>query len=248
MGRPREIVATASEAFNKAMEQVRRYFEIQLIPLGLSEEQIVRQTLGELEQSLETVNDALKNPESFGVLPLRITAEAGAIISRSSSEAQFEVGILPILLERKRLILDRIRLLVGQEKIENLQDKIKSSPDNDARIELEEQISKVKEDVQRLKEQDSQRAELEEKLSSDKRLEFKFWKDKAETLLPLLERESVATIVGSLLLVVITFALLIAMFLKLPTTEIVNNSFLVLLGYFFGQTISKVSSGVEKDS
>lgn len=54
-----------------------------------------------------------------------------------------------------------------------------------------------------------------------------------------LARESVATLAGSILLVIITIALLVAMFIRTIEPKIIENGFLVLLPYFFGQTISR---------
>ena len=48
--------------------------------------------------------------------------------------------------------------------------------------------------------------------------------------------------VKSPILVIIVVSLLAAMCLGVTTTEIIENGFLVLLGYFFGQTISRVQT------
>jgi len=85
---------------------MRLFFEPQLIALGLSKDQIGSQTAEELKQSLERVNDAIQNPNSFGKLRLRMTAEAGWVIAKADSDSNVEeVNILPLLLERKKLIL-----------------------------------------------------------------------------------------------------------------------------------------------
>lgn len=54
-------------------------------------------------------------------------------------------------------------------------------------------------------------------------------------------RETVATIIGGMLLLVLAGSLIIAMFIGTEISEIVTNSFLVLLGYFFGQSTARVS-------
>ena len=50
----------------------------------------------------------------------------------------------------------------------------------------------------------------------------------------LLARESVATIIGALLLILFVIAYLIAMFPGVETTQIVDSAFLLVRGYFFG--------------
>jgi hypothetical protein len=117
--------STANKAISSIQQQSKAYFESQLTELGLGEEQIKQQTLEELQQSLENINDAIKNPDTFGVLNLRINSQTGAVMVSNGSGSHVTLGILPILLERKKLILQRIRLLKGEEKIETIQDLIK---------------------------------------------------------------------------------------------------------------------------
>src|ERR1044072_1514744 len=84
------------------LETARIFFEPQLIAIGLSKDQIEKQTREELEQSLERVNEAINHPDAFGILRLKATAEAGLIITTAQSESTVEISILPLLLERKR--------------------------------------------------------------------------------------------------------------------------------------------------
>ena len=100
---------TSAELTAETERRVREFFEPQLRTLGLSVEQIEEQGLAQLEASLEVLNDAIANPDSFGKIRLSFAAGTGPIIVRSLSEAHIELGILPILLERKALILNRIR-------------------------------------------------------------------------------------------------------------------------------------------
>jgi hypothetical protein len=58
-------------------EVVHQYFEPQLARLGLSVEQIERQDLDELNQSLIKVNEAISHPDNFGTVKLKVTADAG---------------------------------------------------------------------------------------------------------------------------------------------------------------------------
>ena len=52
----------------------------------------------------------------------------------------------------------------------------------------------------------------------------------------LLERESAATILGGILLFIILITHVTAIFAKFSIPEILNNAFLIILGYFFGQS------------
>ncbi len=55
----------------------------------------------------------------------------------------------------------------------------------------------------------------------------------------MLEREPAAVLVGGVLLVVISIALIVAMFAHTPVPEIVSSGFLLILGFFFGQNSSR---------
>lgn len=58
----------------------------------------------------------------------------------------------------------------------------------------------------------------------------------------LIQKEVVATLIGAFLLVMLIIIFGRAMTSGIPTTDILNNAFLLILGYFFGQTTSKSSS------
>lgn len=101
---------------NKKLEEelnasAKSYFEPKLDALGLSTDAIKNQSLSELKNSLNTVDDAMQNSEQFGTLNLSVSAEGALFVAKATTSRQFQVGILPILLERKRLITDRITQL-----------------------------------------------------------------------------------------------------------------------------------------
>jgi hypothetical protein len=65
------------------------------------------------------------------------------------------------------------------------------------------------------------------------------FQQRADIWMRILGRESVASVVGSLLLVAFASALTVAMFTGVTVTTVVSNSFLLILGYFFGQGVSR---------
>ncbi|MEP7134272.1 MAG: hypothetical protein ABI904_05015 [Chloroflexota bacterium] len=235
----------AKTAFDLALAQANIIFEQQLATLGLGKSQIEKQGLADLERSLESIDDAIKNSESFGTVKLKTVGETGNFaIAKISSESNFEIGILPLLLERKKLILERISLFKRDEKIENLQDLIKGLPDKKVRTKLESELHSLETEANKLREQtdevDETRAQEEIRAATELAIQqqvlfekrTKFWRS-------FLEKESVATIIGALLLLIIAMTQIVAMFIKQPSTEIINNAFLLILGYFFGQSSSK---------
>ncbi len=100
------------------------FFAPTLKKLKLTLEQIEKQSLAELQTSLDTVNEAINHPASFGVMRVKLTADVGAVITKATSEAHMEVGILPLLLERKSLILERINLLRPTEQIKDFRQEV----------------------------------------------------------------------------------------------------------------------------
>ncbi len=230
------------------LEQSEPFFEPQLIALGLGEKQIANQTLEELEQSRERVDEAIRNADSFGRVRLEIGIDSGRLTSmlvKSDSAHYIELGILPLLLERKRMIRDRVRELKGKEKIDNLRDLIQHIPEEEIRSKLEGELEALRaesiEDQQQANEvEQAQRHELSEieKLTAKAAI----FERRSKVWQSFLERESVATIVGGSLLIIITLFLIVAMFVHIVSSDILNNSFLVILGYFFGQSVGRASS------
>jgi uncharacterized protein Smg (DUF494 family) len=226
-------------ASESALEAARAYFEPQLESIGLSAEKIERQTLEELEASLSNVNDAIQHPESFGSLSLSFQVSQGKLLPvlATAPEGQINIGILPILLERKSMILRRIGILRPQAQLSELKKVVVDTvEDPKARDSLLESIEISKEEAvvqaQFLQAQADQTDQERERLLLFK---FKMMERKSALRRSWFERESIAGVVGALLLVSLGTAVIISMFTHTPASQIVTSSFLIVLGYFFGQ-------------
>ncbi|ACC82419.1 hypothetical protein [Nostoc punctiforme] len=225
--------------------QAQDYFEPQLIEMGFEKTKIEAQSLQELRQNLDSINEAIKHPESFGTLGFSISAATGTVyITQSKSDALFEIGILPLLLERKKLILERIRLLSSNEKIKTIQDLINHVEDEEIKRNLEKEVKDLKNESQGLREQ-TREVELEQNNERTKtqtelaRLNVELFERKTKVWFSLLERESASTIIGGILLLIIILAQVGSIFTKTTIPDIFNNAFLIKLGYFFGQSTNK---------
>jgi hypothetical protein len=210
---------------------IRRNVEPQLKRLGLSVEQIEKQTLGELEQSLTKINDGIADPETFGPLKL----------------GNIELGILPLLLERKSLILSRIKSLVGEQRIESLQDLVATVADPELRAKIKSELSSIAEHSRRAAEQEiaaiqAQAEQITKRDVAVATLSAELFERRLHALTGFFTRESMATYVGAFLLIVLTFVQVVAMFLGATyKSEIISNAFLLLLGYFFGQSVARTA-------
>lgn len=261
---------SSGDLINKVSQQAKDFFEPQLVRLNLGEDQINNQNLEELTQSLERVNDAIQNPSSFGTLKLKMTAELGILLSKATSDYHVEVGILPILLQRKKLILERMRLLKGDQKIEELQNIAKDVTDNEVRTRLEDEITQLRSEMEKLREQNAdvenaqaqsqlnaeiERSKAESELAAVQvQVEMEKFERRSKVWQSYLERESASTVIGGMLLLLIGCALITSMFLNpvlsvlsgqepVPfSSDILNNAFLLILGYFFGQTVGKAAA------
>ena len=244
MGIP-DMVKQSTEAFQESRERVmRQLFEPELAKLGLDRQDIDKQSREQLEQSLQTLNDAIRNPQIYGVVHLKYTGD-GVVITDKADQSHVEVGILPLLLERKQLILNRLAHLKGEEKFDNLRDLIASLSDNGVREKLTSQVEQLESEDRRLREQQNQvdQAQQQESLRQQAELNrVRLFQMRTQVWQSWVARESVATIVGGALLLLMAIALLIAMFIPVEVSAIVNNSFLVILGYFFGQAVGRTST------
>jgi hypothetical protein len=238
-------------------ELTRRHFEPQLTRIGLSAEQIEHQNLEELNQSLVKIDEAIAHPEAFGTLHLKISGEVGLVLTTARQEAHMEVNVLPLLLERKSLILARVRSLAGDKRVESLNDLVATVTDPDLRAKIEGELSVLAKQSKRLAEQESKVVQAQaEQIAVARRdeaealamLQTKLFERRLRAWTGFFARESMATYVGAFLLVVLTFVQVGAMFSSnLHTTEIVNNAFLLILGYFFGQSVARTPSSAGQE-
>ena len=219
--------------------------EYQLRSLGFEKDQIESYDIEQLEMAIQRIDDCISKPEAFGVFKYKIRSRT---FYPSDDNEAFEIGILPIFYERKQLILERIRLIKNSErKVDNLRDLVEHLNNEEAKAKLLSEIDKLEAaQFESQKLQAEQNKVVIEQSREDERLKSELnkitlFKERSKIWLSFLERESVATIVGAVLLIIITITQIVAVFSKIPTSEILNNSFLVILGYFFGQAVSQRS-------
>jgi hypothetical protein len=241
-----KINSVTSRKIRDGVSQIIRFhFDPTLSSLYLGKDQILKQSISELRASLERVNDALRSPDSFGSIKVLIGSDGILTISRS--DYNFEIGIAPTLLERKKIILDRIYSLTSAEKIETINALVDEVKDEDVKLKIEEQIEQFNTENQYISEQKKEvendvQEENQKTQSELARLSVEMFERRSKVWFSLLERGSAATIIGALILVIILSAQVAAIFTKIPTPEILNNAFLIILGYFFGQSTNSDSS------
>ena len=153
-----------------------------------------------------------------------------------------EVNILPILLERKSLILQRLSALQPQEQLSDLRAAGRQVLSTTRSFEIflidniDKSGEKAKVDAEKLMEEAETTLAQRERMM---KLEVELQERRSAIWLSFLQRESVASIIGALLLLALGIALIVAMFIHTAPTDVVMNAFLLILGYFFGQATSR---------
>lgn len=148
------------------------------------------------------------------------------------------------LLDKKKIILERIQELSSNEKIETLHELVDQVSEGDIKQKLLEELNtlqvgaeKYKREIQDVAIQDiaARETEIQIKLEQQR---IDGLERKSKIWLSFLQRESAASIVGAVVLILLTFSLIIGMVFGWES-QVLSNGFLVILGYFFGQSSSR---------
>lgn len=204
----------------------------------LSVDQIQAQTLPELKQSLERMNQLVEN----------LKKSIGAAHFKSELVGQASIYTMPLLLERQKMVIDRIRQLESEEEITKLVTQVRS----DAATDVQQGVETIKSmnETWVAISIENERARNEALEAANKVSEETLHRQEkaaATTVrwpgLPkFIENESVPTIISAFLVVIIVIFLLIFSLLHVTTPQILNDAFLVILGYFFGQAVAKATA------
>ncbi|MCH7583392.1 MAG: hypothetical protein IIC72_12270 [Acidobacteria bacterium] len=147
---------------------------------------------------------------------------------------------------------------LGIEEMQQIDGELKRLDDDAERLEKDRNEANALSDQRRLnRELEIQRlqAEIEENKSrfdlerEETRAELKLVAEKTRAQIKnrrwqtLLGRDSIAAIVGGLILIGFATAAIVAMFTDTEMTDVVQNSFLLILGYFFGAAVARRPGG-----
>jgi len=227
---------------NKALDEkaqiiLLKKIDSRLKDLGLAKDQISQQNLKELNQSLHRIDSCIVRPGSF------LMQEFEDAIN---SVTDFKLKILPILLERRMFVLENIDDLVSSTKIFNLRNlagrisdmSVKSSMDKSL-DDLQKKNSILKKEYQKLEKLRLNIYSEQQKFHSISK-ELTERRDKTPKYFQ--SRESRTTLMMGILLILITSLIAIAPFVNIQVPDILNSAFLIILGFFFGQTIGRLAS------
>ena len=219
---------------------------------------------------IELANRNLSNIERELLFPSGRTDLSTAYLAKelqSLTTSQLEVGVKRIqqgldgelgvidsakraqFLQLKQLLLARTEEMKNGEtrrSIDGIKEAVNEIPDKDARSQLLARIEELEKIAAETKTVSRQAITVQEE-RQHMLIQEEAFERRTQTRLKVYEqflaRESIASIVGGVLLVVIVVALLVAMFAGKTDAKIIENGFLVILGYFFGQTVVKARQG-----
>jgi hypothetical protein len=223
----------------RALDSNRPAVEGVLAAHSLSIKQIESQDLDELNKSLAALDVLIDDPKSLGTYPA-FPAEGETTLAVGGAK-RITFNPLPILLERRATILQRIARLEQQQNLDSI---VSAATDEDIPREP------AAETVQRLALASKER---QKELSGEiAKTEQQYQQSLQELLLveehkmtirervavvrqSYVRRDVVAGAAGLLLLLIFGVTVVVAMFTHTTVVPIISDSFLLILGYFFGQ-------------
>jgi len=228
------------------IEQAKQQFADRLEFIGLDSASLKKQDIEQLTESLHQVEDCIAHPEMFKILEVKRGDRLHRYISHSGINISFDSIFLPILLERKKLILECLESFQVDNKFRDLHASVKQLADDGSRSKLLAEIDELLNLSQNWREQFHQLAEDQQQLRENaEKNKLAFLDRRHRIWLSFFKKELVATVVGALLLLLIAVVQVVLIFAKLQPSETLNNSFLLILGYFFGQS---VQTNLRRDS
>jgi len=237
-GREHERKDTRGKALSQNLQiPLLKKIDSQLTDLGLSKAQISQQSIKKLKQSLNRIDGFIARPESFLKQKFSDTI---------NSETDFKLFILPILLERRIFVLRTFDDLVGKIKNDELRSISKRISDTDAKSSIEQifddlqlKDSILKKEYQKIEKLRRSIYSEQQKFSSNFK-ELTETRDKTSNYFR--SSEFMTTLIMGTLLILTIFLNAIAPFVNIKVPDILNSTFFIILGFFFGQRIGKLAS------
>ena len=221
---------------DKAQIALLKKIDSRLMDLGLGKDQISQQSLKELNQSLHRIDSCIVRPKSFLQQKFKETI---------NSETDFKLKIVPILLERRIFVLESIDELVSKRKIYDLRGLVERMPDISLKSSMEKNLDDLQIKNSFLKKEYQKLEKLRLNIYSEQQKFSSIFKELPERIDKkskyFQSRESITTLMMGILLILITSLIAISSFVNIQVPDILNGTFLIILGFFFGQTIGRLA-------
>ncbi len=223
-----------------ALQEAKIKFDV----LQKSHSDLEKLSIDNLKNEINKIDEILLNNDEN---ELKFIYKKGKDFNFPKSYTNFNRGYVfnfgGSLINKKKQILDIINTKKTETKIESISELINTIPDQDTRKELNQQFKELEEQASRAKIEREQLDKQEEQFNSEKQ-ELELTKDKLDIFdkrskiwLRIFGRESIASILGGFLLLIMTSCFLIAMFTGTEISNVIESAFFLILGYFFGQSV-----------
>ncbi|MGY2036602.1 hypothetical protein ACW9HF_15075 [Nocardia gipuzkoensis] len=208
-----------------------------LLPPGITFDQSWNRLVAKKRISTQELDEQSIRELRSSIERIQVLLDAIANVPLSTSQKTLE----EFLELRRRLhqqldhALNRLAYLQAQEQMAELKGAVEEKvSDPQVRQELSELVSEFGRQQQELARELQAREDDAAKELRRLEVQERKWRMRKS----LLDREPAAVLIGALLLSGITLALIVGMFIHTPAPDILANAFLLILGFFFGQTTS----------
>jgi hypothetical protein len=157
--------------------------------------------------------------------------------------ADVRAGLVVKLFEMKRRIRERKMLESASFMVAEAEQFANEAKDEDVRAQVTNSLHQVRNTLHNFA-SERRVAAAEDVLLSRLRAHedgirrVELFERRWEVLRRLLVKDLMASAVGGVLVIALAIALIVGMFLSIEPSSIIANAFLLVLGYFFGQTVS----------
>lgn len=160
-------------------------------------------------------------------------------LSTPANIVGYEFSIKTELQRNLEYIKDKLANIQQNKTVNNISQIVQEIPNIDIKNKLEEQFKKLEEQLKSSLENTVEKSTdlyLAKDNTEIRRGKMEMMDKWSEIALKFLDRESIASIIGSLLLLGMGTCIIILMFKHEEPIKIVETAFLLILGYFFGHS------------
>ncbi|QRA44309.1 hypothetical protein [Chryseobacterium cucumeris] len=230
---------TSAEARKYFKHKSYETFQFVLEYYKLDDKSLEKMDLDELKESKIRIRELFLNQEFLQTHQLHFDRDIHYTVREDDSVVGFKFTIFHQLKKPHDYIMKRITELEQTQSVKSIEKLVEEINDSDLKERFEDQINELKEANKRLEDELSSIGE--KKVLFAEEIEFskhrtEMMEKKYNIFLKFLDKESVASIVGAILLLLMGISLIIMMFYKINPIQIVQSAFLLILGYFFGHS------------
>lgn len=237
-----------SKIIFEAKDDARSYYRMKtsnvfnniLLRKGLDVHTVNKDNIEKLREKLKIVIALLEDKEYIKSKTYEFTTKNDFTIkdnSYTSMSIMYSIG--HVLLAAKEYIEERINQLEQSTSVLSIKQLVEELPENEIKKNLKIEIEELEDKkIELLKIKEGDRENLKELMELGKHKADIFAK-RSDVFLKFLDRESIASMIGSILLLLMGVCLLVMMFIGKEPIKIVESAFLLILGYFFGHSKNK---------